>query len=125
MNILYLIFSAVAGLIHIAIFFLESIYWGSASVNKIFRLDKELALANKEFAFNQGFYNIFLALQIFLGFYFWYLDKVQISTSLINYACLSMFGASLVLMYSNKKFIRAASIQGGPPALALIIYLFT
>ncbi len=114
-------FALVAAIIHVYIFFLESIWWNSKKVNKIFKMTETEAQICQGFAFNQGFYNLFLALFIFIGLFLHFALDPKIGLSLIFTSCLSMVGAALVLRISSKSLIRAAIMQGLPPALALIL----
>jgi putative membrane protein len=54
-------FAGLAGLIHVYIFCLESLLWGKPKTNRVFGVSPEIAEHNRLFAFNQGFYNLFLA----------------------------------------------------------------
>ncbi|MFQ4148746.1 DUF1304 domain-containing protein [Arthrobacter sp. LAPM80] len=56
-----LIFAALAALVHVYIFVLESVRWTAPGTRKTFGTSQEEANATKELAFNQGFYNLFLA----------------------------------------------------------------
>jgi putative membrane protein len=114
------IFVALAGAIHVYIFTMESLFWGRPRTNKVFGLSREQAEQNRLFAFNQGYYNLFLAIAAFAGIAFAALDHPAAGAALMAYALLSMLGVSLVLLYSNKKLIRPAIIQGLPPLLGLI-----
>ena len=52
-----------AVLIHFYIFVLESLRWSAPSTRKIFGIRSQVQLdATRPLAFNQGFYNLFLAL---------------------------------------------------------------
>lgn len=112
-------FFALAGLIHVYIFTMESLTWGQPRTNKAFGVTPEMAAHNQMFAFNQGFYNLFLAFGIFAGIGFDFSDSELIGTTLKAFSGLCMFGASLVLIFSNSKLIRPALIQGLPPFLGL------
>ena len=50
-----------AGLLHVFIFYMESIAWTSEKACSTFGMTKEEANNTKEMAFNQGFYNLMLA----------------------------------------------------------------
>ena len=63
-------FAGLAGAIHIYIFVMESLLWGRPMTNKSFAMSAEMAEHNRLFAFNQGFYNLFLALTRVEGLYF-------------------------------------------------------
>src|SRR6266566_4483126 len=57
----------VAGAVHVLIFAMESLWWTTPQVRARFRQSPEQAEATRLFAFNQGFYNLFLALGTFAG----------------------------------------------------------
>lgn len=104
-------------IIHIYIFMLESFLWGRPRTNKVFGLRPEDVAVTKLFAFNQGFYNLFLAIAIFAG--------LAISSApLIIYALLSIVAAGIVLVMSERKLWRAALIQI-VPALAALLALWS
>lgn len=96
---------------------MESILWGSAKTNRTFRVSPEVAEHNRLFAFNQGFYNLFLAMAAIGGLTVGLEDIV--GRTLVMYSLLSMLMAALVLIYSQPKLLRAALIQGVPPLLGL------
>jgi len=110
-------FAGLVGLIHIYIFRMESFAWGRPRTNRTFAVTVSEAQVLKTMAFNQGFYNLFLALAIFAGFIWSRLGHKAEGQVLIDYGCLSVFGAAAVLMGSSPKLWRAALIQGGPAAL--------
>ena len=58
-----LIFAALAALLHVVIFYMESINWEGPLARKTFGGTAEEARPHAFYAFNQGFYNLFLALQ--------------------------------------------------------------
>ena len=59
------VFAAIAAAIHVAIFVLESVLWMRPSVRRIFGVRSDAdAAAIRPMAFNQGFYNLFLALGV-------------------------------------------------------------
>jgi putative membrane protein len=113
--------ATVAALIHVYIFWMESLTWGRPKTNRVFRVTPEAAEQNRLFAFNQGFYNLFLAIAAFAGLVAG--TESPIGLTLVVYSLASMVGASLVLIYSQPKLIRAALIQGLPPLLGLVFLL--
>lgn len=116
MNAAMTFFSALAGLIHLYIFCLESLLWGRPKTNKVFGMSAEQAESNRLFAFNQGFYNLFLAGAVVGG-----LVRGGVpGTTLVMYALASMLLAAVVLVCSNPRLIRAALIQGLPPLAGLV-----
>jgi putative membrane protein len=112
-----LFFAALAGIIHLYIFCLESLLWGRAKTNRVFGISSEIAEHTRLFAFNQGFYNLFLAVAAMGGLVFG-ADTV-VGKTLMAYALTSMLLAALVLIFSNRKLVRPALIQGLAPLLAL------
>ena len=98
-----------AGVIHVLIFCMESVWWTTPKVRGRFRQSLEQANATKLFAFNQGFYNLFLALGAFGGL------------ALVLMSCLSMLGAAIVLVVSAPQLRRGALIQGAAPLLFLLL----
>lgn len=113
-------FIGIASLIHIYIFAMESLLWGKPRINKVFALTAEQAEQNRLFAFNQGFYNLFLATAGLLGITLVHADFIAAGKALMIYSAASMLGAALVLLYSQSSLIRPALIQGLPPLLGLI-----
>lgn len=113
-----------AALIHVYIFFMESVLWGQSRVNRVFGMTSEQAEQTRLFAFNQGFYNLFLALGIFVGTFMVNSGGLAEGRVLICFAGASMVGASCVLFFSQRKLFRAALIQGFPPLLGLVLLFF-
>lgn len=117
---LELIFAGLASVIHIYIFVLESVLWGKPKTNRVFNLSQEQAQANRLFAFNQGFYNLFLALAGAIGISMEICEKADgVGQALVIYACASMLAAAIVLFFSARN-LRGAVIQGLAPLLALL-----
>ena len=114
------LFTGLAAFIHFYIFVVESLLWGKPRTNKVFRITPEQAEQNRQFAFNQGFYNLFLAIAAAAGSILCATGTITIGFTLMAYATLSMLAAALVLICSQRNLIRAALIQGLPPLLALI-----
>ncbi|MES2962523.1 MAG: DUF1304 domain-containing protein [Bdellovibrionota bacterium] len=110
-------------IIHVYIFFLESIAWGRPKTNKLFGLrSAEEAAANRAFAFNQGFYNLFLALGTFAGLALMKAGYLAEGRTLVTFCALSIFGAGVVLYFSTKN-LRPALIQAGPAFVYLVLSL--
>lgn len=106
--------------IHIYIFVLESLLWGKKRTNKVFGINELDAHATRLMAFNQGFYNLFLAVALLLGLY---LREMSLSPvmgeAFIFYGLGSMIAAGVILFFSSPRLWRAALIQILPAALAL------
>ena len=62
-----LVFAALAALLHVYIFTMESLTWTSPRTRAAFGTTPEEAETTKLLAFNQGFYNLFLAIVTGIG----------------------------------------------------------
>jgi putative membrane protein len=113
-----LVLAGLAGLLHVYIFVMESITWTKPATWKRFGIhSQEEAETIRPMALNQGFYNLFLALGVFVGLT---LVATSFGTAIVIFACSSMVAAALVLIVSNRSLARAAITQGTLPLLALI-----
>ena len=112
-----------AGVIHVLIFCMESLWWTSPKVRARFRQAPEQAQATKLFAFNQGFYNLFLALGVFVGLGLRLAGHPVVGLALATWSCLCMLGAAIVLLASAPQMQRGALIQGAAPLLFLLLGL--
>jgi len=119
------IFIVVAAVVHLFIFFMESVLWSNPKVWKRFGLTtQDEADAIRPMAYNQGFYNAFLALGAGIGLVMMASTNwAQGGVALALFATLSMLLASIVLLTSNPKLLRAALIQGAAPLLGIIFLL--
>lgn len=123
MHITTKIFVTLAGLLHVLFFALESLFFMDERVYTRFRLASlEHAEIVRLFAYNQGWYNLFLAIAAFAGVFFSSKLKPNVGNTLAIYACFSMIGAALVLITSSLEMARAAAIQGFFPLLAVITF---
>jgi putative membrane protein len=118
-----LTFAALAALLHVYIFVMESLTWTSPRTRATFGTTEEQALANKELAFNQGFYNLFLAIVSAIGIAAVALGHDGIGLALIFAGVGSMAAAALVLLLSSPDKARAAITQGTLPLLAVVALL--
>ena len=120
MSIVAMIFAGLAAAIHVYIFVLESLRWDLPSTRKAFGISTEAeASATKSLAFNQGFYNLFLALLTILGMLLLSIGQTTVGSTLAFAGTGSMVAAGLVLLCSSPKLLRAALVQLAAPALAI------
>jgi putative membrane protein len=119
------VFAALAALIHLYIFVLESLRWTQESTRRVFGVaSAEDARLMKPLAFNQGFYNLFLALGTVTGLVLLLTGAApQAGLGVAVFALLSMVLAATVLLASNAKMVRAAAIQGLAPLLGLVLLI--
>ncbi|MEQ4566688.1 DUF1304 domain-containing protein [Paenarthrobacter sp. CAP02] len=117
-----LIFALIAALLHLFIFTMESITWTKPSTWKRFSLTSQAdAETTKPLAYNQGFYNLFLAIGALIGIVAVWAGAPQVGWTLVFSSCGSMLLAALVLAASGKKYLRAATTQGITPLLAVVL----
>ncbi|MGV2983363.1 DUF1304 domain-containing protein [Microbacterium sp. AGC85] len=104
------------------IFALESLRWTEPETRKIFGVASEAdAETTKPLAFNQGFYNLFLALATLLGIALLLSGLTTIGLTLVFAGTGMMLAAALVLVLSNPKMAKSAAMQGGLPLLAIVV----
>lgn len=116
-----LVLAALAALLHVYIFWMESITWTSAKTRATFGLSGEQAEATREMAFNQGFYNLFLALVTLIGVAIAFLASGPIGYALVFAGVGSMLAAAVVLLVSSPDKRGAAVKQGTLPLLAILV----
>ena len=126
MNLITKTFIILAGCLHILIFVMESILFTNEAVYSRFLITSaEHASKVELFAYNQGWYNLFLAIAAIVGVLLSGKWIKHVGETLAVYACLSMLGAAVVLMFSAPGMGRAAFIQGVLPSLALVLFLMS
>ena len=116
-----LIVAALAALLHVYIFTMESLTWTSPRTRATFGTTAEEAETTKLLAFNQGFYNLFLAIVTGIGIVAVVLGHTGVGTALILAGIGSMAAAALVLVASSPDKARAAVVQGTLPAIAIVL----
>jgi putative membrane protein len=119
MNIVGQVAALVASLIHVMIFVMESVLFTRKPVHATFGVAEGDLAAARPWAFNQGFYNLFLAIGGIAGLITLHAGPPAAGRALIALACGSMLAAALVLLATNRRMLRAASIQGLAPLIAL------
>jgi putative membrane protein len=116
-----LILAGLAALLHVYIWVMESLTWTSARTRATFGITEEEALATKELAFNQGFYNLFLAIVTFVGLVLGGLEYYGVGLALIFAGTGSMLAAAAVLLLSSPDKARAAITQGTLPLISIVL----
>ena len=111
------VLAALAALVHVYIFVLESVRWEDPATRRVFGTTEETAAITQPLAYNQGFYNLFLAIGTAVG------DRPRRSAArrprsrLIVFGTGSMLAAALVLITSDRSKARAA-VGPGPALLS-------
>jgi putative membrane protein len=116
-----LIFAALAALLHVYIFVMESLTWTSPRTRATFGTTQEEAETTKLLAFNQGFYNLFLAIVTAMGIVAICLGHTAIGAALVFAGVGSMLAAAVVLLASSPDKVRAAVPQGAFPLIAVVL----
>ena len=124
MEIIASVFVILAVALHIYIWILESFLWTKPATTKTFNTTSEFAHASKTLAFNQGFYNLFLAIVAGIGLVFLLSGHMDSGKALLFGGLGSMVLASFVLIISDRTKLRAAFVQFIAPAIALVFLLF-
>ncbi len=114
-----LIFAGLAALLHVYIFVLESFAWTTPRTRAVFGTTAEEAQTTKMLAFNQGFYNLFLAIVTAVGIAMVVLGHRSAGAALVFAGVGSMLAAALVLLASSPDKARAAVTQGLFPLIAV------
>ena len=121
MMLLMQLAAILAGLIHLLIFCMESLWWTTPQVRARFRQTPEQAATTRLLAFNQGFYNLFLGLGTLGGLALVPLGHPHAGFILVSWNCLFMVGAAIVLALSAPGMWRGALVQGTAPLLYLAL----
>jgi len=116
-----LVLAALASALHVYIFVLESVLWTTPRTRATFGTSAEEAGTTKELAFNQGFYNLFLAIVTAVGIVAVIIGATAVGSALIFAGAGSMLLAALVLVLSSPDKARAAITQGTLPLLAVVL----
>jgi putative membrane protein len=115
------IFAALAALLHVYIFVMESLTWTSPRTRATFGTTAEEAETTKLLAFNQGFYNLFLAIVSAVGIVAICLGHNAVGAALTFAGVGSMLAAAAVLLASSPDKARAAITQGAFPLVAVVL----
>ena len=116
------VLAALAALVHVYIFVLESVRWEDPATRRVFGTTEEIAALTQPLAYNQGFYNLFLAIVTAVGVALVGSHR-EAAVALLCAGTGSMLAAALVLITSDRSKARAAVVQGLFPALALLCLL--
>jgi len=116
-----LILVGVAALFHIYIFVLESLRWTAPGTRRAFgvRTEEEAEIL-KTMAFNQGFYNLFLAIMVIIGLILYLAAETVVGATLIFAGAGAMVLAAVVLVVSSPRLVGAALLQGLAPLQGII-----
>ena len=128
--ILATVFGSLAALLHVYIFVMESVQWSQPRIWRRFGVpDQPTADATKPMAYNQGFYNLFLAIGTIIGLVLLWTGGPDSAgevagRALVLFSLGSMVAAALVLLTTGTKYLRPALIQGTLPLIGFVLFLF-
>ena len=113
--------AAIAAGVHVWFFALESLLFERPTVFRRFGVrSAEDAAIVRPMAFNQGFYNLFLAVGIAGGLLLIAAGQETTGRAIVLFACACMVGAGIVLLATNRRFLAAVALQAGPPLVAIV-----
>lgn len=115
-----LVLGGLAAALHVYIWYLESFAWTGRRARAIFGTSADEAAALRAMAFNQGFYNLFLAIAVVLGIVLYAAGQPVVGVTLVFTGAGSMVAAALVLLVSSPDKAGAALKQGALPALGVL-----
>jgi putative membrane protein len=116
------VFAGLAALVHVYIFVLESLRWEDPATRRTFGTNAETAAITKPLAYNQGFYNLFLAIGLVVGIAL-VPSGEDPAVALLVFGMGSMVAAATVLVTSDRAKAQAAVVQGLFPGLGLLCLL--
>jgi putative membrane protein len=115
-----------AAALHVAIFVMESVNWTRPAIWKRFGVASQAdANTTRPLAYNQGFYNLFLAIGAVVGIIFFGIGWREAGLALVVFTMASMLAASVVLLTTGRGYLRAAFTQGTLPLIGLVLILLT
>ncbi|SMH40457.1 putative membrane protein [Rathayibacter oskolensis] len=120
MIVIGLVLAVLAALLHVYIFVLESLLWTTPRARSTFGTTPSEAEITKQLAFNQGFYNLFLAIVTIVGVVALASGGTAVGAALVFTGTGSMVAAGLVLLLSSPAKRRAALTQMTPGLLAVL-----
>lgn len=123
------IFAALAALLHVYIFVMESVLWTRPRIWRRFGVaDQAAADTIRPMAYNQGFYNLFLAVGAIVGLILYGAGADGSSLrvaglALVIAALAAMAGAAVVLVTGGATYLRPALLQGTFPLIGFVLFL--
>ncbi|MCP9272896.1 DUF1304 domain-containing protein [Mycolicibacterium arenosum] len=116
-----LVFAGLAAVLHVYIFVLESFRWTEPATRRTFGTTPEEAETTKLLAYNQGFYNLFLAIVTGVGVAWISSGGMAVGAALVFAGVGSMLAAAIVLLASAPAKARSAVVQGAFPLIAVVL----
>ena len=116
-----LVLAALGALVHGYIFWLEAVAWRGPRARRIFGIGEEEARITAPLALNQGFYNLFLAVEVAVGIVLLAAGATAAGATAVLIGAGSMVAAGTVLVVTDPSKARAALTQAAVPAVAVLL----
>jgi putative membrane protein len=121
------VFALIAAAIHVLFFVLESVLFRRPFAWRTFGIrSQQDAETTRDWALNQGFYNLFLAGGVVVGVVLQASSDattVAAGFGMVLLGTASMVGAAVVLLVTKPALLRGVAIQGIAPLLAILSVL--
>jgi putative membrane protein len=114
------VFAVLAGVVHVGFFVMESLLFRRPAVRRLFGGRADLPSDVDIWAYNQGFYNLFLAAGAVGGVVAVHVGHPDPGRAIALFSCACMLGAGLVLLSTKRALWRGALLQALPPLVALL-----
>src|SRR6478672_5685469 len=118
------ILALLAAAIHVLFFVLESVLFRRPFAWRTFGIrTQQDAETTRDWALNQGFYNLFLAVSVVVGVLLQLSSNaaaVSAGVGMVLLGTASMVGAALVLLVTKPALLRGVAVQGIAPLLAIL-----
>jgi putative membrane protein len=126
MIVLATVIVTLAAVLHVVIFFMESVAWSRPTVWRRFGVaDQQAADTTRPMAYNQGFYNLFLAIGAIVRLILYGVGMHAVGLTLILFTMACMVAAAIVLVTTGRGYWRPALIQGVLPLAGFVLMLLS
>jgi putative membrane protein len=118
------IVASLAALLHVVFFVFESVLWTRPAVFGRFGIgSQEQADTIRPMAYNQGFYNLALAIGVIVGVVLLGQtgDAFVVGKTLVLFGTACMAFAGVILLSTGRNYARAAALQFIPAAAAVVL----
>ena len=115
------VLAGLAALVHVYIFVIESLQFEKPATLRTFGIRADEAAVLKPVFYNQGFYNLFLAIAVAVGVVLVAAGATSAGATAVLIGTGSMVAAGAVLLASDRSKARAALVQAAVPALAVLL----
>ena len=121
MSIVAVIAALLAAGLHTVFWYLESIAFSHEATWRRFGIRSQAdADIIRPMAYNQGFYNLFLAVGVVVGVILATTGSTDAGRAVVLFGCACMVAAGVVLLLSDRSLARSALIQLVPPLIAIL-----